>query len=178
MSMSWKPFRSTSAAAPRRWPAWLLIGALSASAVALTGCGPGYLDAGQKIPATDENRQVFEVVKTYHDAVENRDIEALRKLISTRYHENGGTTDDPSDDYGYDRLVQRLDMLTKNVKRVELKIRLVDINVTGDEAVVDCEFRGRTLLSEGAVDAYRSWDNFARMRLAKEGGKWLFIGGL
>lgn len=175
MSMSWMPFCSASSLGPRRGWALLTLGLASA---ALLGCGPGYLDAGQKIPATDENRQVFEVVKTYHDAVENRDLEALRKLVSVRYHENGGTTDDPSDDYGYDRLVQRLEMLTKNVKRVELKIRLVDMNVSGDEAVVDCEFRGRTLLSEGSVDAYRSWDNFARMRLAKEGGKWLFIGGL
>ena len=145
---------------------------------ALVGCGPGYLDAGQHIPASDENTQVFEVVRTYQEAVENRDIEALRKLVSQHYHENGGTTDDPSDDYGYDKLMQRLEMLTKNVKRVDLKIRLVDMNVTALEAVVDCEFRGRTLLSEGSVDAYRSWDNFARMRLAKEGGKWLFVGGL
>lgn len=176
--MSSLPRPSSPALLQRRAAAWWLAAALGLASAAMTGCGPGYLDAGQKIPATDENRQVFEVVKTYHDAVENRDIEALRKLVSVRYHENGGTTDDPSDDYGYDRLIQRLEMLTKNVKRVELKIRLVDMNVTGNEAVVDCEFRGRTLLSEGAVDAYRSWDNFARMRLAKEGGKWLFVGGL
>ena len=170
---------SDSGWCPKRWsPVALLASVVLLTAVVLPGCGPGYLDAGQHIPATAENKQVFDVVRAYQEAVENRDIEALRKLVSQRYHENGGTTDNVSDDYGYDKLMQRLEMLTKNVKRVDLKIRLVEMNVTDLEAVVDCEFRGRTLLSEGSVDAYRSWDNFARMRLAKEGGKWLFVGGL
>ncbi len=147
-------------------------------ALAVSACGPGYLDAGKKIAATDQNKQVFEVVKTYHGAVEAKDVDTIRSLVSKRYFENGGTTDDPSDDYGYDKLMPRLEMLVKNVKRVHLAIQLRDMEVAGDTAWVEYFFSGRTLISEGNTDAYVKSDDTMRMRFAKEGGKWLIIGGL
>lgn len=144
----------------------------------LTGCGPGYLDAGKKVPATDENRAVFSVLQRYQAAIENKDVDALRSLVSTRYHENAGTTDNAADDYGYDKLLQRLQMLRDNVKKVQLKLKLLDIQVSGNEASADYEYFGRVLLSEGGSDSYRTWDDFKRMQLAREQGQWKIIGGL
>jgi hypothetical protein len=154
-----------------------LLAAFALAALA-AACGPGYLDAAKKVPASDQNKQVYEVVKAYHAAVENKDVESLRKMISQRYYENGGTTDDATDDYGYDKCIQRVEMLVKNVKRAQLKIRLVDLQVTGDEAAVDYQYVGRALLSEGNVDAYRTYDSFSRMKLALESGHWMITGGL
>jgi ketosteroid isomerase-like protein len=144
----------------------------------LTGCGPGYLDAGKKVPATDENRAVFSVLQRYQAAIENKDVDALRSLVSTRYHENAGTTDNATDDYGYDKLLQRLQMLRDNVKKVQLKLKLLDIQISGNEASADYEYFGRVLLSEGGSDSYRTWDDFKRMQLAREQGQWKIIGGL
>ncbi len=154
-----------------------LLAALALAAL-VAACGPGYLDAAKKVPASDQNKQVYEVVKAYHAAVENKDVEALRKMISQRYYENGGTTDDPTDDYGYDKCIQRIEMLVKNVKRAQLKIRLVDMQVSGDDATVDYQYVGRALLTEGNVDAYRTYDSFSRMKLAREDGRWMITGGL
>lgn len=151
---------------------------LAALALTLLACGPGYLDAGKKIPATDENKKVFDVVKAYHAAVEEKDIEAIRQLVSRKYFENGGTTDDPSDDYGYDKLMPRLEMLVKNVKRVHLQIALRDMEVAGDSAWCEYFFSGRSLISEGNTDAYIKTDDAMRMRFAREDGHWMIIGGL
>jgi len=141
-------------------------------------CGPGYLDVGGKVPATDSNREVFGIVKAYHAAVEAKDIDSVKRMISQRYYENGGTTDRSEDDYGYDKVVERVTMLRDNVKRVQLRIKLVDIEVAGEEATVDYEFVGRVLLTEGGIDTYRTWNDFSRMRLAREADRWMIIGGL
>lgn len=144
----------------------------------LAGCGPGFLDAGKKIPATDQNRAVFTVVQNYHSAVEAQDIDAIRGMVSKKYFENGGTTDDATDDYGYDKLMPRLEMLLKNVKRVHLAIQLRDMEVAGDQAWCEYFYSGRSLISEGNTDQYVRTDDTIRMRFAHEGGQWKIIGGL
>jgi hypothetical protein len=146
--------------------------------VVLTACGPGYLDVDKKVLATEPNREVFDVLKTYHSAMENKDMEAVKNLVSANYHENGGTTDDPSDDYGYDKLMQRLQMLRDNVKKVQLRIKLRDIAVTGDHATVQFDYLGRVLLSEGGVDRYKTFEEPKEMELQREAGQWKIIAGL
>lgn len=144
----------------------------------LMGCGPGYLDLDKKVEATEENKQVFEVLKAYHAAIEEKDIESIKALVSPRYHENAGTTDNPADDYGFDKLVQRMTMLRDNVKKVQLRLKLREIDIKGDVATVEYEFVGRVLVTEGGVDSYKSWDDFNQMRMAREEGKWKIVGGL
>jgi hypothetical protein len=156
----------------------LILVSLGLPVLALSACGPGYLDAAEKIEATGENKEVFEVVKQYHTAVENKDIAAIKAMVSERYHENAGTTDDPSDDYGYDKLMAKLEMLVKNVRRVQFKIRLVGLDVHGEDATVDFEYIGRALLTEGGADRYSTFSDFKRMVLVKESGNWRILGGL
>jgi len=154
------------------------LSAFALAAALCAACGPGYLDVGKKIPATDENRAVFRVVEAYHAAVEAQDIETIRAMVSKRYFENGGTTDNPADDYGYDKLMPRLEMLVRNVKRVHLALRLRDLAIHGDEAWCEYDYSGRSLISEGATDQYVKTDDTARMRFARESGKWMITGGL
>ena len=149
-----------------------------ALAVGVSACGPGYLDVGQKVPATEPNKEVFEVLRAYHAAIEGKDVEALKRLVSPKYHSNGGTTEKPDDDFGIDRLTESMPMLRDNVKKVQLRMRLLDMNVSKDVATVDLEFVGRVLLSEGGVDSYKTFDDFNRMTLEREGGDWRIVGGL
>ena len=144
----------------------------------LAACGPGYLDAAQKVPATPPNKEIFEVLKAYHQAIEERDIEALKMIISPQFASNGGTTDDPTDDYGYDKLIQRLTMLRDNVKKLHLQLQLREIEVKGDDAAAEVHFVGTALLTEGGVDNYRTWDDINRLKFKREDGAWHIIGGL
>ena len=144
----------------------------------LTACGPGYLDVAQKIPATPQNKEIYEVLKAYHQAIEERDIDALKQLISPQFQENGGTTDDPTDDYGYDKLLQKLTVLRDNVKKLHLQLQLREISVQGDDAAAEVHFVGTALLTDGGVDNYRTWDDINRLKFKREDGAWHIIGGL
>ncbi len=155
-----------------------LTGAVLTAGV-LTGCGPGYLDVDKHVRATDENKQVFQVWKTYHDAIENKDVEAIKALVSVHYYENGGTTDDQSDDYGYDKLIQqRLPMLRDNIKNVNLKLKLLDIQVAGNNATIEFFYDGHALLTEGGVDRSKQYQERSAMRLEREAGAWKIVAGL
>ena len=147
-------------------------------ALSLAACGPGYLDAAQKVPATPPNKEIFEVLKSYHQAVEERDIDVLKQMISLQFHENGGTTDDPTDDYGYDKVIQKLTMLRDNVKKLHLQLQLREIEVHGDDAAAEVHFVGTALLTEGGVDNYRTWDDINRLKFKREDGAWHIISGL
>lgn len=154
----------------------LALVALTASA---TACGPGYLDAGKKVKATDANKAIFNVLVAYHRAIEDRDATALRKLVSKRYYENGGSTDSDKDDYGIDKLeADVLPKLQANVKRVQFRIKLLAIDIDGDNAKADYEYFGRALLSEGGRDNYKMWNDFAQMKLLREDGAWKIAEGL
>ena len=158
----------------------LVAPALMALALCFTaGCGPGYLDIGERVEATDENRAVFNVLKAYHKAMEDRDIETLKKMVSKRYYENGGTTDSDKDDYGIDKLNKGvLQKLRDNVRRVQFRIKLLDIEVKGENAQAQYEFFGRVLLTEGGRDNYKMWNDFAQMDLVMEDGRWKILRGL
>ena len=146
---------------------------------ALTACGPGYLDHAEKVPATAVNKEIFQVLTAYHQAMEDRDVEAVKRLVSPRYHENGGTTDTDLDDYGIDKL--HGDVLVKlrdNVKKLQFKIRLIAIDVDRDQATADYEYQGRVLLSEGGRDAYKTWTEANRMEFIREEGAWKIVKGL
>ena len=147
-------------------------------ALSLAGCGPGYLDAAQKVRATPPNKEIFEVLKAYHQALENRDIDALKALVSPQFAENGGTTDDPTDDYGYEKLIQKLTILRDNVKKLHLQLQLREIEIKGDDAIAEVHFVGTALLTDGGVDNYRTWDDFNRVKFKREDGAWRIIGGL
>lgn len=148
-------------------------------AVTFSGCGAGYLDVGKKVPATEQNKEVYDVVVAYHSALEDRDTAAVRKLVSKRYYENGGTTDSDADDYGVDRLqADVIPRLRDNVERLQMQIRLREIRINGEKAECDFEFFGRVLITEGGRKSYKMWNEFAQMRFVRENNKWMISGGL
>lgn len=76
----------------------ILLGLIAPSA-ALVGCGRSY------IPNTDvidnkENREIVAFCETYRRAVERKDVNAMLKMTSSDYYEDGGNPD-ASDDMDF-----------------------------------------------------------------------------
>ncbi len=135
--------------------------------------------ADTTIPATENNRAIYDLVMTYRRAIETRDLESLLPLISRRYYENAGTTDRQTDDYGYERLVTEvLPMLKDNVKAVQYRILMRDIQVDGDRAWADYEYFYNFQFVEQGNEGFAQKNDFNRMTFVREDDMWRIAGGL
>ena len=156
-----------------------LIGALAvAMSGLLVGCQTGHLP-NTKIDASDENREVYRVVMAYRSAMEARDVDAILELVSPNYYENGGTTETDEDDYGYDELRDKVaQLLSSNVLAVRYHILLTEIDVSGDRASADYEYRAQFKFMEGEQEGWAQQSDFNRLDLVREDAGWKIVAGL
>ena len=144
----------------------------------LGACGPKYIK-GTQVPDTPENRVIAELVERYRLAVEQRDINAIKEMVSRRYFSNAGTTADPNDDYGYEQLEQKvLPQLQESAKQVQYVINLRRIEVTGDKAVAEFEYYYKVFYVDGGKDRWIAKSDFNRLEFAREDGVWRIVSGL
>jgi hypothetical protein len=99
-------------------------------ALALTAC------AAKRIPGTDiedndDTRAILRVMEQYRTAVESRDAEAVRKLLSTSFKDEGGTTR-PEDRMDYNWITERLGRELKKHDELRLDISVRKINFQRD----------------------------------------------
>lgn len=144
----------------------------------LAGCGTSYI-ANTTIPDTDENRSVWDRVMLYRKAVETRDADALLAMVSRQYYENAETTDDPTDDYGYDELRDIVIAdFRDNVLDVQYRLLMRRIEVDDNRAYADFEYYYNFKYVEGGVTAWKPKNDFNRLEFARENGTWMIVGGL
>ncbi|NOZ02079.1 MAG: nuclear transport factor 2 family protein [Deltaproteobacteria bacterium] len=144
----------------------------------VAACGPKYIE-GTKIEDTERNREIAELVERYRLAVEHRDLDTLRSMISRDYFANAGTTAESDDDYGYDYLEKKvIPTLRDDVKSVQYRIVLRNITFQGNRAFADYEFWYKFYYVDGGKDRWVSKNNFNRLEFAKEDGVWRIVGGL
>lgn len=153
----------------------LLILALVLASTA--ACGPGYIQ-GTRIEATDSHVELADIVERYRVAVEQRDGDALRNLVSPRYYENGSTTDDPKDDYDVTGLQTVFDKLGEQVKSVKYEIKISDIEVLGSVAHVDFDYTTQFRYSVGEQDRWGTVSDRNRLTFQMESGSWRIVSGL
>ena len=158
----------------RKTMGWAVLGA---ALVATTGCGPKYVK-DTRIEYTDEKQALADVVERYRVAMEQRDVEALRALASRDYYENGSTTTDPGDDYGYEGLERVFSDIKNNVKEIRYDIEIKAIDVLGDAATVDYEFTGQYLFTVGERDRWETVTDKNRLTLRQEEGAWRIVNGM
>ena len=151
---------------------------MALAALAGTGC------AGTTIPGTEvednvDNRAIYEQVLAYRDAMETRDTDKLLAMTSTRYYENGGTTDTEVDDYGYETLRDKvLPRLRENIKAVQYRILLRRVGVDGERAWADYEYFYRFKYVEGGREGWAQKNDFNRLEFIREDGHWKIVAGL
>lgn len=143
------------------------------------GCSGGKLK-NSEVKDTPKNREIYNLVHKYRLAMENRDIESLRGMVSRDYFENASTTDNSKDDYGFEKLVKNVvPMLRNNVKRLRYVIFVRKINFKGEtRASAEYEFLARMHISEGGKSTWRVKNDFNRLDFQKEKGEWKIVGGL
>jgi hypothetical protein len=144
----------------------------------MIACGPKYIE-GTKITETEENHTILDMVEEYRLAVEKRDAHAVAQLVSRRYFENASTTASPGDDYGYDKLIQKvLPVLRDNVKKVIYKVDVERIEVKGKEACVYIDWELKFQYLEGGLTGWGEAKDKNRLDLVVEDGRWKILAGL
>jgi hypothetical protein len=147
-------------------------------------CAPSVIDDSAvvapdaEIRDTDENREIVALVEVYRRALEDKDVATLRRIISSNYYENGGTSHTTLDDYGYDGLTAAFEAIAQNVRQLRLSVLIREIDVEGDRANVYVDF-GYNMLY--VVDGQERWSadrDLNRLELVREGGEWRFVAGL
>jgi len=151
---------------------------LGAAAALLASCGPAYIE-GTTVPDSQENRELVKAVELYRGAVEQKDVTTLAQLVSPTYFENASSTADPGDDYGFERLIQKvLPVLADNIKQVVYKVKIDKVLVKGDEASVFFEWEMTFQYMEGGLEGWSTTKDRNRMDFAREGGRWRIVAGL
>jgi len=143
----------------------------------LTACGPRYV-TGTEIEYSDSKQEIADVVERYRIAMEQQDVAGLRSIASRDYYENGSTTTNPDDDYGYDGLERVFADLENTVKAVKYKIDVTDIAIMGGAATVDFDYEAQFLYTIGERDQWGTKSDKNRLTLRKEKGVWRVLSGL
>jgi len=155
------------------WPRILVPVALVA-----VSCGTSYI-TGTSVPDTAQNRVIVDLVEKFRVAVEKRDMDTLKDMISRRYFTNAGTTAESSDDYGYEQLDQKvLPLLRDNVKSVMYQVFVRKVEVDGGKAYAEIEHSYKFFYVDGGKDRWAAKTDLARLEFAWEGGVWRIVGGL
>lgn len=161
-------------------------------ALSLAACGAGALktadfkqpyyfaiDPEAEIPDTDENFEVLQTVQKYRDAIANKDITALREMISSDYYENASTTDDLRDDYGNERIEEILnDYLAQSVKDIRFIIEVKALSQDGLEYHVDFQYIWNYRYEVAGQSYWQSKNDTNRMTIVREDDAWKIKGGL
>ena len=151
-----------------------------------SGCGQQYVK-GTEIEYSKDRQALADTVERYRLAMIQRDSATLRKMTSAKYYENGSTTIDPSDDYGIDGLEKVFSDLKNNVRAAKYQIDIKEIDVMGDTARVDYEYKSQFLLGIGEQDRWSTKSDKNRLTFERvkfkteekgESERWLITGGL
>jgi hypothetical protein len=147
------------------------------SVLAATGCATTLIP-GTNIYDTDDNRAVLTVLEELRVAMQDRSVDNVVRLVSTRYFEDMGTPTQ-EDDYGYEQL--KTDVLPKSLavtKEMYVQFEVHEITVEGDLARCDVRYKSRARIDLPAGTKWDSHREFNRVELMKEEGAWKITSGL
>jgi ketosteroid isomerase-like protein len=149
---------------------------LAVTLLAALACSPRLIP-GTEVKDTKDNRAIYDVVDAYVKAMNARDAAAVLALVAPDYFDDAGTPE-PGDDLDRPRLEKSLaqDLSRVETTRLSVSIRKIETqDATGfAEIFYDSYYRVQT--PAGPI-ARRDTD-VHRIRLKREGGKWLIVAGL
>jgi hypothetical protein len=147
-------------------------------ALGIVGC------AHDKIPLTniddtEENREILDVVKEYHKALESLDADALLHLVSPRYFEDNGNLES-ADDYDFEGLRKSLaeDFRRTRALKVDIRVDMVEVDEDAGKAWAELYYRIHAQNEYASGLKWESESDRTRLRFERVENKWLIIAGL
>ena len=141
-------------------------------------CTPAFV-RGTEIDYTPEKQEVADFIERYRQAIEQRDFNTLKDMVSSNYYENGSTTSDPSDDYDFAGFLKILNEMNQTIKAVKYSLRITKIEVMKSSAAVDLEYSGQYLFTHHEQDRWETYADKNRITLGKDKlGHWKIMSGL
>ena len=141
----------------------------------LAGCLPRRLP-GTDIEDTPDSRAVLDVLSAYTRALEARNADAILKLVSPSFRDDGGTGT-PQDDLDAARLKELLPERLARVEDLRLDITVKKMAFAGDEAEIVYFYQ-----SSFRVPAFsnkpKNESGLKKMELHKEDGAWKMVSGI
>lgn len=145
---------------------------------ALSACMPSLIP-GTQVEDTIPNRAIYGVMRSYAEALQRKDFQAVLDLAADDYFDTSGTPA-PEDDLDRAGLEKALAADFKSVDslRVEIGVKRIDVTPDGDRATAQLFYDGsfRVLTPTGPV-AKRSSD-LHLMQFRRVGATWKITAGL
>ena len=143
----------------------------------VAGCSKTNYIAGTRIPATQANREIIEVMENYRRAMIAIDADAMVKLAHPEYRQPKTTADENS--YDYKGLVKAIRMRFAQTKSVRLDIQYRKIHWESPERVsVEVYLDGSYQVIVGEENRWEKKTDYMKLILEKHKDAWLFIEGL
>jgi hypothetical protein len=152
---------------------------LSVSAIGATamGCSKSYIP-NTDVEDTSENRKVVSFCEKYRRAVEERDIEGLVSMASTRYFETGGNAKS-GDDIDYNGLRKYLATKFKITKAIRYEIRYHRISESEEKILnVDFTYTASFQIPTQKGDIWNRAVRDNRIQLVREGDSYKILAGM
>ncbi len=140
--------------------------------------GGFYIDDEAEIKDNDKNRQVIDVLQQYRRALVQKDIGALKRLVSEQYYDNAGTTDTTEDDYGRGRLPKIFEIIANHAEKIEYKVTVQNLEYKRKRAMVSYEYRYAYKYDIGKKPTWDAGVEMNQVELVREDGTWKIASGL
>lgn len=154
-----------------------LVLVLVATVLFASACKPALIP-NTDIRDTEDNREILKLVERYRQAMEGRDMESLKGLVSSRYYENASSTGDQSDDWGFPDLDAVLAEVGGALRVVTYDVKVTSIKIEGDRAEVEYDYTWNFQYFDGDAEGWSRKSDVNQASLLKEEGAWRFVAGL
>ena len=143
---------------------------------ALSACAHANIP-GTEIEDTEENREILTLVEEYKQAVERLDADAVLALVSPRFYEDNGNTNE-ADDYDYNGLAKSLKESFERTRAMQLVLRIDAVEVEDADAYAEVYYEIRAHNEYPSGMKWETETDRSRFRFERVDDKWLIIAGL
>jgi len=160
--------------------------------LSIAACGPSYIrtdsgyedvrgfriDPEAEIPDVEENREIVDLLLRYREAVINKDVGDLKRMIADDYYENAGTTVTTGDDYGISELERVFEMVSKHADSIRYDVVVKDLKIDREKARIDYEYSYSYRYDIADQATWDAGNELNRLEFEDRDGEWKIVSGL